>query len=259
MDAQAELEARVGRAGEALRRRLEAAPTPAEATGESARRLGELIAALVAPEAPCPIFGRVPATACAALVSDGGPAPLYPDWMDVVAPVRPAVARLESVQLDESLRPAGSPLEAWTNRPGDTWQTVLPPTDNEVPRPSRLIAAFGPPATLPAAQATVAAAVIDRFIETIPDTHHDAAIAFDHELPTARAPQAILLAVPPVADQDLNGETLVGIVAETRQLVRARLADPAQVGPDATVLHLAALSAIGPGAIRVGRHVRRGS
>ncbi len=44
----------------------------------------------------------------------------------------------------------GQPLRAWSNRPGDPWQTVpAPPSDVEVVRPSRLVAAFGPAGVLP--------------------------------------------------------------------------------------------------------------
>ncbi len=66
--------------------------------------------------------------------------------------------------------------------------------------------------------------VIDRFAETVPDTEHVAAVAFPHDLPPARAPQAVVLAVPPVVDQELTPDVLVDIVAEVRALARARMA-----------------------------------
>ena len=62
---------------------------------------------------------------CAASRPPPGSAPrLDPDWLETVAPVRPALARLEAVQLGQRIASGGRPLRAWTNRPGDPWQTV---------------------------------------------------------------------------------------------------------------------------------------
>ena len=138
-----------------------------------------------------------PSPGCAAEPTAAGSAPrLDPDWLETVAPVRPALARLEAAQLGQRLATGGRPLRAWSNRPGDPWQTVPPPpSDTEVVRPSRLVAAFGPPGVLPGRPAAttpgrVAVAVIDRFAETVPGTEQVSAVAFPHDLPTARAPQA---------------------------------------------------------------------
>ena len=119
------------------------------------------------------------------------------------------------------------------------------------------MAVFGPPGALPtrptaSSTGRVAAAVIDRFAETIPDTEHTASVAFPHDLPVARAPQAVLLAVPPVVDEPLTTQTLVDIVAEVRDLARARMTGAASVGPGATTLHLAAMPAAGRTAVDLG-------
>jgi hypothetical protein len=175
-----------------------------------------------------------------------------------VAPVRPALARLEAAQLDERLRSGGQPLRAWSNRPGDPWQTVAPPpSDTEVVRASRLLAAFGPPNVLPprpsaSTTGTVAVGVIDRFGETIPEAEHVSSLAFSHDLPPARAPQAVVLAVPPVVDQELTPDVLVDIVGEVRVLARARMADTAQMGAATGALHLAAFPASGRAGVRLG-------
>jgi len=50
--------------------------------------------------------------------------------------------------------------------------------------------------------------------------------AFGFDAPSARAPQAILLAVPPVSGQALDGATVAQIVVETRELAHARMARP---------------------------------
>jgi hypothetical protein len=251
---------RVGRAAEALERRIDDAPETL--SGATVSELAAAIVALVAPEGPLPVFARLPAAAFDGMRGEttaAGPAPrLDPDWLETVAPVRPAVARLEAAQLEQRATSGGQPLRAWTNRPGDPWQTVAPPpSDVAVVRPSRLVAAFGKPGVLPSRPVAttpgrVAVAVVDRFAETVPDTEHIAAVAFPHDLPSARAPQAVVLAVPPVVDEDLTPAVLVEIVAEVRALARARMADAAELGAAARSLHLAALPASGRVGVELG-------
>jgi hypothetical protein len=243
---------RVERAAAVLDARLASAADESAAAALAAGPLGEQIAQLVAPEAAYPVLGRVGASACAALQPDPLGPRIDPDWLETVAPVRRALARLEAVQLDERLRADGAPLAAWTSRPGDIWQTTAQLNAQDVPVPTRLVAAFGPAGVLPAPPTEILAlGVVDRFTETVPDVEHDAAVTFRHDLPRARAPQAVLLAVPPSLDAPLEADVLVDIVAEARLLARARLADPAGLGPDAGVLHLAAMSAVGRAGVRV--------
>ena len=255
-----ELADRVRRAAEVLERRV--ADAPATLEGAAVSVIASAIAALVAPEGALPVFSRLPAAAFTGMRSEptsSGSAPrLDPDWLETVAPVRPALARLEAVQLDQRIVAGGRPLRAWSNRPGDPWQTVPPPpSDTEVVRPSRLVAAFGPPGVLPSRPAPttpgrVAVAVIDRFAETVPSTEQISAVAFPHDAPTARAPQAIILAVPPVVDEALTPSVLVDIVDEIRTLARARMANVADLGAAAGSLHLAALPAAGRSGVELG-------
>jgi hypothetical protein len=251
---------RVLRAAEALERRVdESAPTLDDA---AVSVLAISIGALVAPEGPWPVFARLPAAAFEGVRAEpaaAGTAPrLDPDWLETVAAVRPALARLEAVQLDQRLASGGQPLRAWSNRPGDPWQTVAPPpSDTEVVRPTRLVAAFGPPGVLPskpgaATAGKVAAVVVDRFAETVPDAEQVSSVAFPHDLPPARAPQAVVLAVPPVIDEELTGAVLVDIVAEVRRLARTRMADASQLGAATGALHLAALPASGRVGVELG-------
>ena len=251
---------RVGRAADALEQRVADAPVTTE--GATAAALASAISALVAPEGPWPVFARLPASTFAGLRAEptaAGSSPrLDPDWLETVAPVRPALARLEAAQLGQRLATGGRPLRAWTNRPGDPWQTVAPPSsDIEVVRPSRLVAVFGPQGVLPGRPAAttpgrVAVAVIDRFAETVPDVEQVSAVAFPHDLPTARAPQAVVLAVPPVLNEELTPAALVAIVEEVRALARARMADVAQMGAAAGALHLAAIPAAGRAGVELG-------
>jgi hypothetical protein len=251
---------RLLRGAEALERRVDESPPALDDAAVPV--LATSIGALVAPESPWPVFARLPAAAFEGTRGEpaaGGTSPrLDPDWLETVAPVRPALARLEAVQLGQRLATGGQPLRAWSNHLGDPWQTVAPPaSDTEVVRPSRLVAVFGPPRVLPsrpvaATPGKVAVAVVDRFAETVPDPQQVSSVAFSHDLPPARGPQAVVLAVPPVVDQELTGAVLVDIVAEVRRLARTRMADAAQMGPATGALHLAAVPASGRVGVELG-------
>ena len=108
------------RAAEVLERRID--DSPATMSGdETVSELATAIGALVAPEGPLPVFARLPAAAFDGLriePTTAGPAPrLDPEWLEMVATVRPALARLEAVQLGQRIASGGRPLRAWTNRP----------------------------------------------------------------------------------------------------------------------------------------------
>ncbi|CAN5258692.1 hypothetical protein BH18ACT12_BH18ACT12_08950 [soil metagenome] len=254
------LDDRLRLAAEVLERRVGEAP--AALTGSSVSVIASSLGALVAPERPLPVFARLPAASFTGVRGEpatGGPAPrIDPDWLETVAPVRPTLARLEAAQIEQRLRTFGQPLRAWSNRPGDPWQTVPPPqSDTDVVRASRLVAAFGPPNVLPPrpnanTAGTVAVGVIDRFGETIPHAEQISSVAFSHDLPPARAQQAVLLAVPPVVDEELTPAVLVDIVADVRSLTRARMADTTAMGAATGSLHLAALPATGRAGVQLG-------
>ena len=240
---------RLAGAADVLERRLSA--LSADLTGAPVGDLVDAMTALVGPEAGYPIFGRLPASAFAGVhaerLSGGGAPRLDPDWLEVTAAVRPALARLEAAQLAERFRPGGRPMRAWSSKPGDPWQTAAA---GGVGPDGPLLAVFGPRGVLPkkprdTSPGFVAAAVVDRFAESIPDQEHTASVAFPHDLPTARAPQAVLLAVPPEVDQPLTTDVLVDILAETRDLARARMARAASVGASSGALHVAAFPATG--------------
>jgi len=72
--------------------------------------------------------------------------------------------------------------------------------------------------------------VLDDWAETVPGTRHATHAAFGFDAPRARAPQAVLLAVPPDEQRPLTADALPSIVLATRQLARARMAQPDQLG-----------------------------
>jgi hypothetical protein len=74
----------------------------------------------------------------------------------------------------------------------------------------------------------IAGLFVDGWTETIPGREETTGLAFHHDAPGARAPQAILLAVPPaVTDPAWSVETLLDTLTEAQQLARLR-----GVGPD---------------------------
>ena len=76
----------------------------------------------------------------------------------------------------------------------------------------------------------------------VPAEEQTTGAAFGFDAPAARAPQAILLAVPPDTDErSAPDDVVVEIVAEARDLGRARMARPADLPEDLTGLLPAAL------------------
>jgi hypothetical protein len=119
-----------------------------------------------------------------------------------------------------------------------------------------LLAFFGPDDVLfPGASPTraVALAVLDSWVEVIPSTDQITSTAFHFDAPGARAPQAILLAVPPDPSQPLDTATLVDIVADTRELARARAATAEDLDPWSAGIPLTVLPANTPSAVSLDR------
>ncbi len=146
-------------------------------------------------------------------------------WLTVVAATRSNLARLEAVQLEMV-----SPLATWSSSPGDPWQTGIVKQNNDkreeasslAMRMPRFVAAYGMEATWQGEK--VAVGLVDAFSEAIPMRQRTTVTAFGFNAPSARAPQAILLAVPPKPQQKLDADLLLKIVAETRELAHARTA-----------------------------------
>jgi hypothetical protein len=111
-------------------------------------------------------------------------------------------------------------------------------------QPSRLIAAYGTPNVL--AGPRVAVGALDNWGETVPEPRHTTQAAFHFNAPGARAPQAVLLAVPPVIDQPLDSATLIDTVRETRELAMARMAAVEDLGNLDNVLPFSMLSTPAP-------------
>jgi hypothetical protein len=175
----------------------------------------------------------------------GDPTAVYP-WFARAQRVRDGVSRLgaslqsaEAVGTGERLRLAvgqlphrdaarwvGLPYEAPHVYPAGALSLVLQAADKLNPA------------------LAMAGLMIDEWVEIVPATHETTAITFQYNPPDAAAPQAILLAVPPVPDQPWTAWTLHRLLLETLDLARLRAVD-------AQALDTAALNPL-PGAEAVG-------
>ena len=223
------------RAAGLLGARVNAAPAPSPSIKRD--DLIGALAAVVSPTGQLAVTGTLPASSLpgASFVDD--------EWLPVVSAVREPIARVEAHQLAAgTAAAAGGPLTARTSKPGDPWQTNA--TDGR-----RMIVAYTGPGIDPGDQ-SVAVSVVDRFAEVIPAEEQTTAATFGFDAPAARAPQAILLAVPPDPGKPLNDETLLDIVAGARRLAHARVARPADLTPGLRgMLPASLLPATGPAAV----------
>jgi hypothetical protein len=83
-----------------------------------------------------------------------------------------------------------------------------------------VLAAFGP--GLDDAGPTVAIAALDGWTDSVPSRRHTTTATFGFNAPKSRAPQAVLVAVPPDPAQRLDNAGLLDVILETRELVHAR-------------------------------------
>jgi hypothetical protein len=163
------------------------------------------------------------------LVTDHDEPDLDEVWLTVMAAVRPGLARLEAVQLE-----LPTPLQSWSSSPGNPWRTgddgvvaqnleqrrTGSVTGMSLDQP--FVTAYGDPDAW--LDANVAVGLIDAFAEAVPMPQRSTMTAFGFNAPAARAPQAILLAVPPRLRQRLDEDLVRRIVDETRELAHARTA-----------------------------------
>ncbi len=178
-------------------------------------------------------------------------------WLTQIAAVRPAAARIESLQLQEMLQPVASPLTLRMSHPGDPWRTGFvgrnAASRDEVRRRQeavpRLVVAASAETAWEAAE--VAVGLIDDFSESVPLLQRQSYAAFGFNAPAARAPQAILIAVPPQPRKLLDNELLAAILAETRELAPARATRPTDLRDGHGFVPSVWLPAAGPDRVRL--------
>ncbi|MFF0428596.1 hypothetical protein ACFYUJ_29905 [Streptomyces sp. NPDC004520] len=151
------------------------------------------------------------------------------DWLERAATVRTGASALADLLLhgeaagtggDFALRIGQTPFTAHDRWVGATSTAGLPPATGLV--------VHGLPA--PDLTKPVAVLVVDEWPELIPAQRHTAGVAFHYDAPGARAPQAVLLAVPPVVGRPWTAELLSETVREALDLTGLRLVDLPALG-----------------------------
>jgi hypothetical protein len=218
----------------ALQKRLsEAGPSGTDA-GSATEELTRRIRTLLPPALGLPLVCREP------LPSHEVAPELDTDWLPVVAAVRPAVAALEVAQLSARLPWAGATsdnLPIWSS-PG------LSP--HGFPQERVVTVYYGPAIGATPSGSQVGVVTVDAWAETVPSPRHTTWTAFGYDGPRARAPQAVLVVVPPDPSQPIDDETLLGALQHARLQARARAAPTASSEELFIGLPTAALLATGP-------------
>lgn len=213
-------------AADELRRRLER--VPATDPGIEVTDLARIVAELGLPDGAIPMLlstsGESLGAATGGLdvepTDPGGRPQLDRTWLELIAAVRPPLARVEAHQALTAA--TGEPvLVAASNHRGNPWLLGLPPSRPREEDP-RLVVTYGPEPPPPVGP--LAIGIIDTWAEVIPDEQHTASAAFRFNAPGSRAPQALLLAVTPVIGKELTPEVVQAIVAGARRCAHARMA-----------------------------------
>jgi hypothetical protein len=230
---------------EEIRRRLDAeaaiaAPADPSDTDRRDVALGRLAAVIgraipILPVINCPdptLLGRS-VTSTTTSTDDSGQRPEA--WFARLARVRSALSRLATVADYSRALAADPPAELTVGQlpvpePADGPQrwAGLPANGTPIP-PGQTSLVYAGSAPGPVT-AEVAGLLVDEWTETVPNDIETTAIAFQADSPGATAPQAILLAVPPVdAPANWSLEALEATLLHTLDLMRARVADIADV------------------------------
>ena len=169
----------------------------------------------------------------ASLVSSDSLAPSR--WFRQLTHVRPAVSRLD-LALSSAQALNSTPIYPPSlllgqvpppTTPPDRW-LALPLDPANPPQQGRVAFACvtqGNPAT----QSAYAGVMLDEWPERIPSTQQSASVAFHFQEPSARAPQALLLAVCPDNRETWDDQILQAVLAETLQIAKIRTVDLASV------------------------------
>ena len=129
---------------------------------------------------------------------------------------------------------------------GAAWLALPAPVGGAAAEVALVVIAPQGPAALAAALAPAgagaAALVVDSWSEFVPAGEQAAGLAFQYDAPGARAPQAVILAVPPdLASVTWNVEQLLATVVEAADLTAVRavtLADVPAAGPVLPAIYL---------------------
>jgi hypothetical protein len=108
-------------------------------------------------------------------------------------------------------------------QPDDRW-IALPFDDSHPVEANRVSLVASLPENFDAF-APIAGLVVDEWVETLPSPTETTGLAFHFDQPDARAPNALLIAVPPDPRRPWDIATLEKILLETLDLVKVRAVD----------------------------------
>jgi hypothetical protein len=150
-------------------------------------------------------------------------------WLQRAAHVRDGAGRLEATLLYAEAVGSSERLDLriaqLPHRSGDRW-AALPHAPDGRSEGGRLsvVAQWRGPA--PGPGQPLAGLLVDEWTEVVPERNQVTGLSFHFDQPSSRAPQAILLAVPPTEERAWSLDVLEAVVVETLDLARLRLVDP---------------------------------
>lgn len=203
--------------------------TPAEQQEHDVARLRHVFGAafIVLPQFLAANPGElVQAFAASAAVQDGDPREVY-RWLKAMTRVRAGAAALGDAFLNLDAISGTDLLRLHVGQlpfqDGDRW-IGLPNAPNRVPEANRLslIAQMAEGFDWSGA---LAGLVVDEWVETLASSSETTAVTFHFDQPDSRAPNAVLLAVPPHPNRPWDLATLENILLETVELMKVRAVD----------------------------------
>ncbi|HZD38068.1 MAG TPA: hypothetical protein VE664_05465, partial [Actinomycetes bacterium] len=150
-------------------------------------------------------------------------------WLQRMALVRPGAARASDVLaaaevLGREVDATGLVVCQLPHALGDRWLALPLPADRTLPRGTLSLAIHTPGGFDPAQP--LAGLLVDQWSETLPAPAQTTGVTVHHDAPGSRAPQSVLLAVPPdPAATTWNFDALLGAVREALELAKLRLVD----------------------------------
>lgn len=160
-------------------------------------------------------------------------------WHQQLTHVRPGVGRLDlALLLGEVVAGAARPVVRVAQLPAvtnDRW-LALPPDPGATVVNGRLALVAHVTGDITDPTVSWSGLLVDAWPERVPNATESAGVAFHHDEPKARAPQALLLAVCPDLRRGWDEPTVEAVLDEALDLAKARTVDLASVGRVGQVL-----------------------
>lgn len=147
-------------------------------------------------------------------------------WLKTIARVRPRAATFADAHLNADAIAGTDPLRLTVAQlpfqPGDRWGAL---EDDGHPRDANRLSVVAQLGEGLEFSRKIAGVIVDEWVETVPSTTETTAVAFHYDQPNSRAPNAVLLAVPPDPSRPWDLDTLENILLETIELSKLRAVD----------------------------------